>query len=202
MGPSVLFKLCGFVIKMRLSLSLKRMVSSRLHSQEPLGHLVEEQQDRGSRPDLTGTQAMGSPLHNSASSRSPHSDLTGLLGMPGRHLPLSLVHAVPLARNTLPAENFRPTRSPSSSLCSNVFFSIRSSLIQLHTHTHTLMPSHHPLYLTCCVYLTSMLVPSDRNFADSVCSYISSAYNRCSGDSCLGGWLGGYADGWKRFKAE
>ena len=193
---------------MRLSLSLKRLLSSRLHSQEPLGHLVEEQQDRGSKPDLMGTQSMGSPLHDSASSHSPHSGLTGLLGMPGRHLPLSLVHAVPLAWNTLPAENVRPTRSPPSSLCS--VFSIRSSLTQLctrvrahtHTHTHTLMPSHHPLYLTCCVYLTSMLVPSDRNFADSVHSYISSAYNRCSGDPCLGGWLGGCADGWKRSKAE
>lgn len=136
---------------MRLSLSLKRLVSSRLHSQEPLGHLVEEQQDRGSRPDLMGTQSMGSPLHDSASSHSPHSGLTGLLGMPGRHLPLSLVHAVPLAWNTLPAENVRPTGSPPSSLCSNVF-SIRSSLTQLHAHTHThtyALPPSSVSYLLC-----------------------------------------------------
>ena len=63
MGPSVLFKLCRLLIKMRLSLSLKGLVSSRLHGQEPLGHLVEEEQDRGSRPDLMGTQGTGSPLH-------------------------------------------------------------------------------------------------------------------------------------------
>lgn len=135
---------------MRLSLSLKRLVSSRLHSQEPLGHLVEEQQDRGSRPDLMGTQSWGLDLRFcllSLTPLRPH--------WPPWHArqalasePCQLLFPWP---GILFLQKALGHRLTPSSLCSNVF-SIRSSLTQLHAHTHThtyALPPSSVSYLLC-----------------------------------------------------
>lgn len=89
MGPSGLSKLL-WTCQNEIEFKPQRPDHPDCTAKSPLGHLVEEQQDRGFK-----ARSDGHPIHGVSIARFcllslPHSGLTGLLGMPGRHLPLSL----------------------------------------------------------------------------------------------------------------